>query len=191
MGVVTCFLPSDDGAQTAQHYYIVDSEPELPIDNVQGDLAYTKDTTKLWKATGAGAWFEIGGAASEIFIAENKDTVTIKAGQVVTVHSSGDGVILASATSKLTYAVGLALVDIDVGMVGVIATDGPFTLSDWTNTTGTALLIPKSKYYLDTIPGRLTTVPPSGTNNISQEIGKALSTTKLEISIEEFIIIAV
>lgn len=190
MAVSTCFLPSDDGSPSSQHYYIVDTEPELPTDNIAGDLAYTKDSTKLWKATAPGAWSDITGD-SETFTAENKDTVTILAGQAVTIHTSGTGILRADASTKVTYCVGLALMDIPVGVVGVVTTDGPFTLTDWTNVIGAAALTAKGRYFLDDTSGMLTTTPPTAFDNISQFIGRALSPTKFEINIEEFIVIKV
>lgn len=190
MAVSTCYLPSDDGSPSSQHYYIVDTEPELPTDNIAGDLAYTKDSTKLWKASAPGVWQDITGD-SETFTAENKDTVTILAGQAVTIHSSGDGVTRASGTTKATYCVGLALMDIPVGVVGVVSTDGPFDKTDWTNVTGTVNLVAKGRYFLDTTLGHITTTPPTAFDNISQFIGKALSPTKFEINIEEYKIIKV
>lgn len=190
MAVSTCFLPSDDGAPASQHYYIVDTEPELPADNLAGDLAYTKDSTKLWKATAPGAWSDITGQ-SENFTAENKDAVTILAGQPVTIHSSGTGIVLADATVKATACVGLALVDVAPTVIGVVSTDGPFTLADWTSVIGAVTLATKGRYFLDDVAGKLTTTPPTAFDNISQFVGKALSPTRLEINIEDVKIIKV
>lgn len=45
-------------------FHLCDTEAELPnglnFNNNEGDLAYTKDSDKIWKATAAGSWVEIG-----------------------------------------------------------------------------------------------------------------------------------
>lgn len=40
-------------------------------------------------------------------------------------------------------------------------------------------------YYLSTTPGGVTTTPPSASGNVVQEVGKALSATELEVTLED------
>lgn len=193
MAVVTCFLPSDTGSDKAQHYYICDLQAELPIDNSEGDLAYTKDSTDLWKSTGAGSWILVtsgsGSTFPVTFNSLNQEAFTIFKGQPVTIHSSGSGVVLASASNESTLAVGLATADILSGDIGVIITVGPLTVGDWTNTAGSITLTAKKQYYLSTVAGKITISPPSVALQNVQPIGKPVNASTLNIMILDPIIV--
>lgn len=190
MAVVTCYIPSDNSVDTSQRYYICDTVGELPVDNATGDLAYTKSTGDVWKATGPGVWAPIsGGGSSETFQAENKDTVTILTGQLVTIHPSGSGVILAIATSTDTACNGFAMADIPVGVVGTIATDGLLYMADWTNVTGSPSLTPRKQYFLQATAGLMSLNPPGSSTQISQPVGKATDPQTLDITLLDPVII--
>lgn len=193
MAVVTCFLPTDTGTDAAQHYYICDTQAELPVDNLEGDLAYTKDSTDLWKATGPGSWVTITSGSGSTFPVTfgslNQEASTILKGQPVTIHSSGSGVVLASAANADTLAIGFATADIISGTIGIILTVGPFTVGDWTAIAGSATLTAKRQYYLSVTPGEITSTPPSGMSELVQPLGKPVNPSTLNISILEHIIL--
>lgn len=192
MAVETCFLPTDNGSIPAQHYYVCDLESELPSDNLTADLAFTKDSLKFWKATGPGSWVEVGGSSgggAAEFTAENKDIVTIKKGQPVTIHSSGTGIVLASAANSATLAIGLAAEDIAVAAIGTVTTDGPLTNADWTDTVGAVTLTTKRQYYLSVTAGMLTLAPPSSAGQFAQPMGNVINPSTLELTISEAIAI--
>lgn len=96
-----------------------------------------------------------------VFSAQNKDIVTILQGQPVAIHSSGSGVVLASASLNGMSAVGLASKDIAVGASGDIQTDLSITLANWTNIIGSANLASKADYFLSGTAGSLTITAPS------------------------------
>lgn len=48
---------------------------------------------------------------------------------------------------------------------------------------------PGSKYFLATTPGQVTTTPPSGSGNIVQYIGRAISTDKIKFEPDTFLIV--
>ncbi len=114
------------------------------------------------------------------YTAVNKDATAILNGQAVATDVSGVGVVLASATSPATPAVGLAVGDTAPLAALSIKTAGLVTLSDWALVTGTSLLIPRARYYLDpATPGRLTSTAPSLSGQIVQQVGMALSSNIL------------
>lgn len=78
--------------------------------------------------------------------------------------------------------IGLALTSAALDAYVTVLTDGVIEVADWTNAAGSATLTPGSSYYLSGTPGVLTATPPA-TGNIVH-IGRALTPTKLEISLE-------
>lgn len=122
------------------------------------------------------------------FEAENKDT-EIKIGMPVATHSSGTGIVKADATNTSKPCIALSQKEVKNKFSGSYVTDGIWTMDDWTAVTGTALLQPKAIYFLDTTAGRLTTASPVNSGNISQEIGRAVSTKELEITIKSPILL--
>lgn len=125
------------------------------------------------------------GTSAPAFSAQNKDSVTILKGQPVAVHSSGTGIVRASATNNGKNTIGLVAQDIDINFSGNVSTSGPLTQADWTNVTGGSLLATIAVYYLDTVAGRLTVTPPTATGNVVQFVGRALTPNTLDIAIEQ------
>lgn len=115
--------------------------------------------------------------------AENKDTLSLAAGTVVAMHSSGAGIVRASANDSTLPAVGIIPTARMVSEVGIVQTDGTLELNDWTAIVGTPTLAANASYYLSTTPGQLTTTIPLGAGRIVQAIGKAVTPTTLDISI--------
>jgi hypothetical protein len=114
----------------------------------------------------------------------NQDTATIHAGRPVAVHSSGVGVVLATAADNLRAAAGLAVADAAPGAACIVQPGGVLALADWTLATGAPTLAARATYYLAATPGLLTTTPPAVAGQVVQTIGLALSPTQLEIRID-------
>lgn len=124
----------------------------------------------------------------EQYTAQNKDTVMIKKGQVVAVHSSGIGVVLADAgASPPRRAVGLAQQDIAIGASGVIQTGGSLALTDWTEATGT-ITLSMGGYFLDSVAGRMSQAAPSAPG-IVQDMGDAVAPDTLSVKVLEAILL--
>lgn len=124
-----------------------------------------------------------GGGGVDGFSAENKDVVTIKAGQPVATHSSGTGVVLAAGTASGLACVGLASEDIAPAAAGLIQTGGPLTISDWTDGTGSASLSSRTTYYLSTAGGLITSTSPTSAGEYSQVVGRSVGVNTLAIEI--------
>jgi len=75
------------------------------------------------------------------------------------------------------------LVGASSGDTGTYITEGSVTKLDWTDVVGVTSLTPGATYYLDTNAGKLTTVAPDGRGSFIVRVGKALSTTKIDIEI--------
>lgn len=125
------------------------------------------------------------------YSAENKGSATFAIGAALAVHSSGSGVLLAHAgSSPPRRCVGLASVGVAVGVAETVVTEGVFSLADWSAVTGSAALASGSSYYLDPATvGRLTATAPSSVGQIVQQVGRAVSTTQLDLEIEDPILL--
>lgn len=115
--------------------------------------------------------------------AENKESASLPAGTIVAIHSSGSGIVRASAIDNTRPAVGIITTSRTASEVGIVQTDGTLELNDWTAITGTVSLATNASYYLSTTLGQLTTSIPQGAGRIVQAIGKAITPKTLNISI--------
>jgi hypothetical protein len=100
----------------------------------------------------------------------------------VSVYATGSGVWRADATIPGRIAVGVVSVGNGSGEIIAIKTYGIITQSDWTAITGTRALASKGIYYV-AADGTLTTVPSAISGTFIQQIGSALSSTKLSLDI--------
>lgn len=111
------------------------------------------------------------GADAKTFTASE----AIAAGDIVNIHdSSGAKVRKADATTSGKHAVGFAQSAISNGASGTVTFEGVLT--------GLSGLTIGAHYYLGTTAGSITATPPSGSGNVVQRIGTAISAT--EISFE-------
>lgn len=169
---------ADDGNEVVKPSAIPDPDPEEVLD-CACDMV-----------TGAGRWLKMPCCASTAsgtasFEAENKDVAVASQGMAVAMHSSGVGVVKASAADNSKHAVGLAAVAIAVGVAGAVLTEGLLSLPDWTAVTGSAALVAKATYFLDpSTPGRLTSTAPSAAGQVVQIVGREVAPDTLEIEIE-------
>lgn len=101
-------------------------------------------------------------------------TETLTAGQLVNVFSSGGAAKMrkANATDSTKPAHGFVLAGVTSGNVGTFYGGAQIN-------TGVSGLTPGATYYLDTTGGAITATPPSSSGNIVQEVGIALSATRL------------
>lgn len=97
-------------------------------------------------------------------------------GQPVALLADGRVTLAEDATRP---AIGLLTGFVAAGHSQGIQTSGEITLSDWTYSTGLALLVLGATYYLSTSPGRLTTTPTG------QRVGEAITRTKLLVRISD------
>lgn len=124
-----------------------------------------------------------------IFEAENKEGATIRAGQLVAIHSSGVGVVKASAANIAKPAVGFARVTTPLLVAVPVQTSDILELADWTNSIGTVFLT-RGFYWADPITtGRMTQTAPTTLGQTVQPVGYAISPTQFDISIEQPLIL--
>jgi hypothetical protein len=110
---------------------------------------------------------------------------TVVAGQPV--YVSGDSTVnLANAGNSSTAQVlGLVSVGASANTTATVLSEGSVNLSDWTAIAGTTNLTPGSLYYLSTTFGHITTTAPSAPTDTVVKIGLAVSTSKIDIEINE------
>lgn len=119
------------------------------------------------------------------FTAENKSGLTLTKGMAIANHSSGTGIVKANATDTTLQCVGLALETMLSAVSGNVQTEGLIELSDWSTVIGAVALSAKTKYFLSTTSGMLTSTPPTGAGQIVQVVGVAVNPTTLDISIQD------
>lgn len=118
----------------------------------------------------------------------SKHTATFDSTMVVgqPIYVSGNNTVdLAKADNVTTAeAVGLVLTGATAGDDGEWIAEGSVVKLDWTAITGSAALTPGSTYYLSEITaGMLSASAPTTRGNYVVRVGKALSTTKIDIEI--------
>jgi hypothetical protein len=127
------------------------------------------------------------GAGVVSYVIENRDSVTLRAGQAVMPHSSGSGVERWNGTRPL---IGLVAVDLAPMMAGAVVLSGALTFPDWGLATGSAALVPGSRYFADdAVPGLLTPVAPTQSGRVLQLVGIAISTVTLELRFTDQILL--
>ena len=123
------------------------------------------------------------------YLAENKQGSMISAGSPVSVHGSGVGVMLASASPGGRSVSGFALEDTLNGFAVSVLTSGIFFLSDWTYFTGSMLLPTSTPFFLSSIAGKISALPPSIVGYRIQQVGQSVSPNELEINISRPILL--
>ncbi len=161
--------------------------------SVTATIAITKVTAEVSNAgytahiASAPVVAEIGGAvtytANDTVTRANAAGVTVYAGMAVALHTDGTSFVKADASSATKPAFAVAGATIANGFSGVLHVDNYVTVGDWTDATGRAALTTNAIYYVSaTTAGMLTTTAP--TSGYVQAVGRAISTTTLELSIE-------
>jgi hypothetical protein len=160
----------------------------IPVDRRRaGMLVFTSSDAKYWRLLpGAPTftdadWIEFSSGGTATLDEENKDSVTFDIGMLVTQHSSGSGVVRASAATNINHAIGMALELTAPTFSGKIEPGGMIELPDWTAITGTVALV-RGYYFLSaTSPGKMQTTPPTAVGQVVQSVGYALSPTQFQI----------
>lgn len=129
----------------------------------------------------------LSSASSEVDVVSktNDNAGAITIGMPVYVKSNGN-VDRAAANAAGTRRV-LGLVkdnSIAAAATGFIQTDGVLSSADWTAVVGSTTLTAGSLYYLSTTAGQLTATAPTGAGNYVCQVGIAISTTEIEITVE-------
>ncbi len=119
--------------------------------------------------------------AAPTFQAENRTGSSFLIGQPLATHSSGSGVVLASAWSFGGACIGVATIGVDPGEDETVQYSGLLSLNDWTAILGTVNLAPQAVYYLSTTAGTLSLTAPTIPGLIVQPVGRAVSGTQLEL----------
>ncbi len=112
----------------------------------------------------------------------------LDAGSVVVYSALG----LSKAVSNnpaLATVVGLVVADINENMAGAVRYSGALDLADWTAIVGVRYLTTGTYYYLDTTPGKLTSIEPSTPGLYLVRVGLALSPTNFLINIQPSILL--
>lgn len=119
----------------------------------------------------------------EFSVAENVSGAQFTKGQVIGRGPAARGYVLADNSALSNQAIGLCGDIAPVGVDAVVQLSGQFCLTDWTSVTGTPTLLPRTVYYLDATPGKLTSVAPVGPA-ILQRIGYSISPLVLNLNVE-------
>jgi hypothetical protein len=138
----------------------------------------------------AGETLDVPTSQTNVSALTNGETGAITVGTVVYI-SAADTVEKAMADASATAAVfGVVYApSITAGASGSIATDGPVTATtaQWDALTGdTGGLVAGANYYLsEATAGGLTKTAPSASGEFVTRVGKAVSTTVLELNIAD------
>jgi hypothetical protein len=123
------------------------------------------------------AWIKANGNFDELY-AESEDALEasedIAAADFVSIHaSSGAKIRKAGATDGARPVDGYCPAAIASAASGTVKMPGRVI-------SGLSGLTPGATYYLSTTPGLITVTAPSGSGNLVQQVGKALSATELK-----------
>lgn len=123
------------------------------------------------------------------FSAQNKDSGTLPAGAPVAIHSSGVGIVGASAADASRPAIGILPAPVAAGFSGLVALSGPVTLADWTAATGATTLAARATYFLSATAGRLATTPPATPGQVVHRVGVAVAPDTLDVQVRSPILL--
>lgn len=127
-----------------------------------------------------------GITGTDTLSASNEEDTTITEGQVVYISNSGNVKLATSAAQASARAVGFVKdTSISSASSGTIQTSSVFAKADWTGIADSTTLTAGSIYFLsDTTPGSITTTAPITSGSYITKVGVAISTTELQIAIE-------
>ncbi len=109
-------------------------------------------------------------------------------GQPVYITAAGHAELAQANGAGTVGAVGLAAENADAGASLQYLTEGKITRTDWTSVAGTATLSAGARYYLSaTTAGRITVTAPTTVGQYVLKVGRAISTTVLDIEIDDSI----
>lgn len=111
---------------------------------------------------------------------------SVYGGQAVMMNLGSTGILPWNGTREI---VGVARETITAATSGMVQTEGPLTLADWTNATGSATLSTGTWYGDSTTPGDITQSAPTAVGETVQRVGVTLSSDTLEIRIGQPILL--
>jgi hypothetical protein len=127
----------------------------------------------------------------DTFVAANGEAFWVVAGTPVATDVVSDRVVRANAASAaLSSVLGVVVVGADPTLGLIVKSEGILVLytEQWDQVTGSSGgLVHGATYYLDAIPGKITTTPPSAPGTSITAIGRALSSTVLVLHIQPYI----
>lgn len=130
----------------------------------------------------------LSAASSEVDVIAmtNANAGAITIGMPVYVSAAGSVNKAAAGAAGTRQVLGLVKdASIAAAGSGFIQTDGILSSADWTAVTGGTTLTAGSLYFLSATAGQLTTTAPSGAGSYVVKVGIAISTTEMEITIEQ------
>lgn len=122
---------------------------------------------------------------SEIEYQSAEADSTIKIGYPIYLKANGHLDPAQANAAGPTQVAGLSLSDTTAGFACTYITEGTVERTDWTEVAGSALLVPGNTYFLSpTTAGQITNVAPSTLGQYVVRVGRAVTTTKLDVEIE-------
>lgn len=110
---------------------------------------------------------------------------TIKIGYPVYMKATGHLDPAQANSAGLTQVAGLSISDANAGFACTYITEGTVERTDWTEVAGSASLVPGNTYFLSpTTAGQITNVAPTTLGQYVVRVGRAVTTTKLDVEIE-------
>lgn len=164
---------------------VANSASEVAVSNEIITVTFDTNQVQIVTVGEQGPQGPAGAAGTGIVTYTAETDSDVAKGQAVYVKSTGNlglaaaGLIagLATEAKSATFATGYTA-------------EGALDIADWTSALGTALLTPGSTYYLDPVtPGMLTATAPVTSGQHVVRVGKAMSTTLLDISIAPAILL--
>lgn len=112
----------------------------------------------------------------------------ISAGQIVYIKGTSHvGLASCAVTVAEASAVGIALASVGIGDAATIRSEGKVTMPDWSAVAGSANLSVGSVYFLSPTAGMITTAAPTSVGQFVMCIGRAVSTSTLDLQISQII----
>jgi hypothetical protein len=132
-------------------------------------------------------------ASSEVDVVSMTAAATVVKGCPVYVSAANTFNKANAAASGTAKVIGFAAQGISSAAQGLIQTDGVLscTTGEWDAVAGTTGgLTAGSAYFLDATAGLISSTAPTGSGSYIVKVGTALSTTELEITITDSILLA-
>ncbi len=132
----------------------------------------------------------IPGLAGDMLFYQAQAAEDILKGQPVYMDNSGHVGLAVGSHALWSKVCGLASADVLSSFLCTFIPDGQVVMEDWTAVTGDVLLEKGKMYFLSpSSPGMLTTLPPSEVGEYVVVVGKAMTTTTLDLEIQASVLL--
>lgn len=144
------------------------------------DIIIRKDSKTLKLST-----VGVSTGTSQFTQSAETDEATV-VGNAVYVKPSNGHVALSQANAQpAAQCAGLAIEAKAPTLAVLFVSQGKVSIADWTAIIGAASLAAGAAYYVDpSTPGLLTATPPSGIGEFVVRIGRAMSSTLMDVNVE-------